>query len=501
MPHISVVSPVYRAEGCVKELCDRLRSSLSSITNDFEIVLVEDRGPDNSWQVIEQEASKDPRIRGIRLARNFGQHRAITAGLDVASGDWVVVMDCDLQDPPEDIVKLYAKAIEGYSIVVAQFEERAESSFRQLISKVFWGVLSWFAGIRFDHRVGNFRIMSREVVESFRLYREQLRFLGGITSLMGFTTTSISLKRDPRFAGETSYSLRRLLAVATDIVMAYSDKPLKISVIFGLFIAGLSFCFGALILILRLAGIINVPGWAGVMVSLYLVGGLIIANLGVIGYYIGKIFDEAKRRPIYVVESKTASLRSSPSYLSHRTSGNGPVIWITGLSGAGKTTLMVEVVSRFRRNNVAVVALDGDGLREVFGVTSIDGRDHDRQKRLNLALQYSRLCKTISSQGTVVVISTISLFREVHSWNRANLPGYFEVYLKVPLDELRRRDPKGIYSRFDKGELSDVAGLDIPIDEPESPDLLIEFDSTKTSSDLADRVLDKVRSRLIQQNA
>jgi glycosyltransferase involved in cell wall biosynthesis len=310
MPLISVVSPVYKAEGCVAELCRRIKLALEPLTSDFEIILVEDRSPDQSWSAIKEECVKDGRVLGIRLAKNFGQHRAITAGLDVASGDWVVVMDCDLQDPPEKIPLLYAKALEGNEIVVAEFEDRQESAIRQRISKLFWAVLSWLAGIRFDPRVGNFRIMSKQVVENFRCYREQLRLLGGVIALMGFTTASISFKREERFAGETSYSLSKLLGVALDIALAYSDKPLKISVVAGLVMAGLSVMVGSIILLLGLLGMINVSGWASIMVSLYFIGGLIIVNLGVIGYYLGMTFNETKRRPLYVIESITRGIQN-----------------------------------------------------------------------------------------------------------------------------------------------------------------------------------------------
>lgn len=144
----------------------------------------------------------------------------------------------------------------------------------------------------------------------------------------------------------------------------------------------------------------------------------------------------------------------------------GRVIWITGLSGAGKSTLAHEIVARLRATGDAVVMLDGDELREVFGAVADNANHYGREGRLALAMQYAHLCRVISTQGFIVVIATISLFREVFVWNRANLPGYFEVYLKVPIDELRRRDPKGIYRRFDTGELTNVAGLDLPIDEP-----------------------------------
>ena len=305
MPFISVVSPVYRAEGCVSELCRRLKMVLSTITEDYEILLVEDRSPDGSWAAIVREAAADERVRGIRLARNFGQHRAITAGLDLADGDWTIVMDCDLQDPPEEISRLLHKAEEGYDIVVARFDERPESGRRQMLSKFFWGGLSWLAGIPFDYRIGNFRVMSKRVVANFRRYREQLRLLGGITSLMGFATTSISVKRDARYAGATSYTFSKLIGIAVDIAIAYSDRPLKISIVVGLVLSVVSVGVGAAIFALWLASIIAVPGWASVMVSLYLIGGLIIANLGVIGLYVGKSFEEAKQRPLYIVETTT----------------------------------------------------------------------------------------------------------------------------------------------------------------------------------------------------
>lgn len=490
MPHISIVSPVYRAESCVAELCRRLKLAIKPITEDFEIILVEDRGPDNSWAVIQQEARLDSRVCGIRLAKNFGQHRAITAGLDIARGDWVVVMDCDLQDPPEAIPRLYAKALEGYEIVAAQFEERVESTLRQKISQSFWAVLSRLAGISFDHRIGNFRIMSQRVVENFRSYREQSRLLGGIISLMGFTSTTLSLTRNERYAGKSSYTLRKLMAVAVDITMAYSDKPLKLSVIAGMVIAGLALLAGIFIFLLGLGGLIEVPGWASVMVSLYLIGGLIIANLGVIGYYIGKTFDETKRRPLYVIENVTVNFPVGKTAQVKRVVGR--VVWITGLSGAGKSTLAHEVAAQMRSGGESPVILDGDELREVFCAVTHNPQNHGPEARQALAMQYAHLCRVIASQGLTVVIATISLFREVHAWNRANLPGYFEVYLKVPVEELRRRDPKGIYRRFDAGELTNVAGLDLTIDEPEAADWTVEFDPERPAAVLAEILLGRL---------
>ena len=165
------------------------------------------------------------------------------------------------------------------------------------------------------------------------------------------------------------------------------------------------------------------------------------------------------------------------------------VIWITGLSGAGKSTLAHEVTSRLRVQGKVVVMLDGDELREVFGAVDANAQNHDREGRLALAMQYAHLCRIIAAHGLTVVIATISLFKEVHAWNRASLPGYFEVYLKVPVDELRRRDPKGIYRRFDAGELTDVAGLDVAIDEPKAADWVAQFVPGRTVAVLADELM------------
>lgn len=164
----------------------------------------------------------------------------------------------------------------------------------------------------------------------------------------------------------------------------------------------------------------------------------------------------------------------------------GSVIWITGLSGAGKSTLADALTMRLRATGQAVVQLDGDELREVFGAAAANARNHGREGRLALAMQYAHLCRVVAAQGLTVVIATISLFREVHAWNRAHLPGYVEVYLKVPLEELRRRDPKGLYRRFDAGELRDVAGLDVTVDEPDDPDWLMEYAPGQTPEAMAE---------------
>ena len=173
----------------------------------------------------------------------------------------------------------------------------------------------------------------------------------------------------------------------------------------------------------------------------------------------------------------------------------GRVVWITGLSGSGKSTLATEVVGQLRALRNDVIRLDGDELREVFAAESINLQRHDRNGRLMLAMQYASLCRLLSMQGFTVVIATISMFREVYAWNRANVPGYFEVYLKVPIEELRRRDPKGIYRRFDAGDLLNVAGLDLPVDEPEQADFEVKFEASQSVTELSHGLIQRIRKR------
>ena len=173
----------------------------------------------------------------------------------------------------------------------------------------------------------------------------------------------------------------------------------------------------------------------------------------------------------------------------------GRVVWITGLSGSGKSTLATEVVGQLRALRNDVIRLDGDELREVFAAETINLQRHDRDGRLMLAMQYASLCRLLSMQGFTVVIATISMFREVYAWNRANVPSYFEVYLKVPIEELRRRDPKGIYRRFDAGDLLNVAGLDLPVDEPEQADFEVKFEASQSVTELSRGLIQRIRKR------
>ncbi len=304
-PHISVVIPVYKAEQCLDELYRRLKAALEIISTDFEIVLVEDCGGDNSWQVIERLAAADPRVRGIQFSRNFGQHYGITAGVDYCRGDWVVVMDCDLQDRPEEIPRLYAKAQEGYDVVLARRGARCDPRLKRIISFLFYKIFSYLADIKYDGESGNFRIISRKVATNFRRMGEQLRFFGGLVQWMGFPTASIEVEHAERFEGKSTYTFAKLRKLASETIIAHSDKPLRLAVRFGFLMAFFSFCYGMYILGRVLFYGSAVPGWSSLIVSFYFIGGIIIAILGIIGIYLGKTFDESKKRPLYIVRRAT----------------------------------------------------------------------------------------------------------------------------------------------------------------------------------------------------
>lgn len=304
-PHLSVVIPVYKAENCLKELYSRLKASLSSIHEDFEIILVEDCGGDQSWSIIQELCRLDPRVKGLQFSRNFGQHFGITAGLDYCEGDWVVVMDCDLQDAPEDIPRLYKKAQEGFACVVANRKRRKDRWQKRLQSWVFYRVFSYLAGMNYDGKAGNFRIISRDLVLYLRQMREQLRLFGGMIDWLGFPKAIIEVEHQARFAGESSYTWAKLIRLASDSIVAYSDKPLKMSVTLGLTLSVTAFFVGIFHWMRSFHLGVQISGWSALIISLYFLSGVIIGILGILGLYLGKVFEQSKQRPLYVINKKS----------------------------------------------------------------------------------------------------------------------------------------------------------------------------------------------------
>jgi dolichol-phosphate mannosyltransferase len=301
---LSIVSPVYRAELIIDELVKRIKLAAEQLTLDYEIILVEDCGPDNSWEQIKKNAAIDPRIKGIKLSRNFGQHHAITAGLDACSGDWVVVMDCDLQDRPEEIIPLYQKATEGYDIVFARRVNRQDGFIKKQTSKIFYRVFSYLSGVPQDGTIANFGIYSKKVITVLNSMREPMRAFSPMARWVGFNKVAIEVKHDERFEGSSSYNWGKLINLALDIALAYSDKPLRLVIKIGFVISSLAILFAILNLYLYFSGVINVTGYASLIISIWFFSGLIIFILGIVGLYIGKIFDGIKNRPLYLVDKK-----------------------------------------------------------------------------------------------------------------------------------------------------------------------------------------------------
>jgi glycosyltransferase involved in cell wall biosynthesis len=305
MPLFSVVIPVYNSEGCLKELYKRLKESLEPISNDFELIMIEDCGQDQSWSVIKALAKYDKRVKGFQFSRNFGQHYGITAGLDLCNGDWVVIMDGDLQDRPEEIPKLYSMALQGYDVVLAERSNRKDTIIKKITSLLFYKLFSILSDIKYNGNIGNFRIISRKVVNSFRTIRERLRFFGGIIEWMGFKTVVVEVEHGARFSGNSAYNWKKRWLLAIDAIIAYSDKPLRLLIRIGFLISGFAFAYGAYIIYLALSIGTSISGWSSLIVSVYLLGGIIIGTLGLIGVYLGNTFDEVKRRPLYIISEST----------------------------------------------------------------------------------------------------------------------------------------------------------------------------------------------------
>jgi dolichol-phosphate mannosyltransferase len=301
-PLLSVVIPVYKAKECLAELYRRLVQSLEPSTPSFELVLVEDGGEDGSWEEIALLARRDERVKGVKLSRNFGQHYAITAGLDHATGDWVVVMDCDLQDQPEEIGKLYRKAMEGYDLVFARRQDRNDSAYRKLTSKLFSLLYNYLGDIKVDNSIANFSIASRRVIACVRQFRERDRSFPILLNSVGFQRSYVDVAHAARFAGESSYTFGKLLDLAIQCIVSQSNKPLRLSIRFGFGLSLLSVLYGAIVVVRYLSSGIAVPGWTTLVVLMCFLGGLGFANMGILGLYLGKAFDEVKGRPLYCVE-------------------------------------------------------------------------------------------------------------------------------------------------------------------------------------------------------
>jgi len=300
---ISIVSPVYKAENIVSDLIYQVSEVLDTLKYNYEIILVEDGSPDRSWQQIKIAAMNDQHVKGIKLSRNFGQHVAINAGLQHASGDFIVVMDCDLQDNPRDIPLLLHEINKGFDYVVAKRYQKKHTLFQRLSSKVFYLVFSYLTGFMQDSSVGNFGIYSRKVVNAVLEMNDQFKYFPAQLQWVGFKRGALLVKHMSRHSGDSTYNFRRLIALALNNILSFSDKPLRLAVAYGLFVSFFSFMLGVAYIALQLLGLIAVSGFVSVIVSIFFTSGSIIIVIGMVGLYVGKTFEVAKNRPIYIIDS------------------------------------------------------------------------------------------------------------------------------------------------------------------------------------------------------
>lgn len=295
MNEISVVVPLLNEEDIIEELTNRLNKEVSSITNEYEIILVDDGSTDQTWREIIQVTEKNKKIKALKFSRNFGHHYAITAGIHQTKGEWIVVMDGDLQDKPEVIPSLYKEAKRGFEVVFVSRNNRPESILYKITQKVFYRVLNLLTGLKFDSTQANFSIINRKVADAFKQFSENSRFYGSTIKWLGFNTTSIKADHGYRFAGKPSYTFKKRFKLAEDIIVSFSDRPLRFSFtcIFLNFInfIFLFYLFKNNMLNLEILLIVLITGF---LTSLFLI-------LGIIGIYVGKIFTQIKNRPLYVI--------------------------------------------------------------------------------------------------------------------------------------------------------------------------------------------------------
>lgn len=311
-PAVSVVVPCFGCASCLRALHERLVASLEALGKTFEILLVNDSSPDADWSVIQELAAVDPRVIGIELARNFGQHHAIAAGLDHAEGDVVVVMDCDLQHQPEDLGVLLAPLSDGFDGAFGRRVVRQDGVWKKWTSRAFFSVFGLLAGMKIDPTVCNYSALRRAVVLELRRFRESNRNYPLHAHWLGFRYAYVPIRHSARHSGESSYSLARMVGFAAQTILTQSNTPLRLSIDLGFIIAAFAFVFGAFLVVRRAFWAVPVEGWTSLIVALFFLFGLLFVVLGVLGLYVGSVFTEVKGRPLYVVRSTTRAEVARP---------------------------------------------------------------------------------------------------------------------------------------------------------------------------------------------
>ena len=301
-PTYSLVVPIHNEQETLPELRRRLVPVLDRLDGSAEVILVDDGSTDASWRTIADLHRADRRFRGVQLSRNFGHQVAITAGMDLARGHAVVVMDADLQDPPEVVPEMAAKWREGYEVVYGIREDRTTDSwFKRATASAFYRLLNRLSEVTIPQHVGDFRLIDQRAVEAFRSMREGSRFVRGMYSWVGFRQIGIPYRREARFAGETKYPLKKMIRLAGDAVFGFSRVPLRIAMKLGALTALLSLIAAVCSAAVKLLGLYAVPGWTSILLAVCLIGGLQLAFLGMIGQYIGRTYEESLHRPLYIV--------------------------------------------------------------------------------------------------------------------------------------------------------------------------------------------------------
>ena len=305
MKLLSIVIPMYNEEKVADTCYERVKSVVSGITTmEHEIIFINDGSKDNTFQALISIAEKDRRVKVINFSRNFGHQIAITAGTDLSSGDAVIVMDADMQDPPELIPRFLEKWTEGFRVVYAKRTRRkGESGFKLLTASLFYRILKKLTDIQIPLDTGDFRLMDRKVVDELKKLRETNRFVRGLVSWIGFRQTFVEYERDVRYAGVTKYPLRKMIRFALDGITSFSDRPLKIALNFGF----LSLCIGLLLIIYAIVSKVYYPettisGWTSLLIIVVFFGGVQLLTIGIVGEYVGRIYDQSKKRPLYIIE-------------------------------------------------------------------------------------------------------------------------------------------------------------------------------------------------------
>ena len=302
LPIISIVSPVYRAEKIVAKLVSEIQKTMFTMNISYEIILVDDRSPDNSWEAMKILSAKFSEVKSIRLSRNFGQHPAIIAGLSQAKGEWIVVMDCDLQDQPKEIEKLFNKTKEGFDVVLAKRENRKDGFLKKLSSRIFHKIYGYLTETKFDNTIANFGIYNKKVIDEVLEMNDYIKSFPLFANWVGFSTTVIEVEHAKRDSGKSTYTFPKLLSLAFNTVISFSNKPLKLFVKFGMIISLLSFLVGTFYIIESINHKIEVLGYASIIVSIWFLSGIIITIIGFTGIYIGKIFDQSKGRKSFIID-------------------------------------------------------------------------------------------------------------------------------------------------------------------------------------------------------